>query len=72
MQIVKQFATDSTSLDEHLDQLIEVLVALLQNPPMRLMGDVDFQPAKAGIADLRSRRHGVTHVLKVPELQLCQ
>ena len=48
---MKQFATDSTSLDEHLDQLIEVLVALLQNPPMRLMGDVDFQPAKAGIAD---------------------
>ena len=72
MTIAKQFARVSTALDEHMDQLIEVLVALLEDPPTRLMGDVDFQPAKAGIADLRSRRHGVTHVLKVPELQLCQ
>jgi hypothetical protein len=31
MQIVKQFATDSTSLDEHLDQLIEVLAELLED-----------------------------------------
>ena len=71
MQIMKQFATDSTSLDEHLDQLIEVLAELLEENlgPARSTG---HQVAETAIADLRSSEHGVTHVLKVLELQLWQ
>jgi hypothetical protein len=72
MQITKQFALDSTALEEHMNQLIEVLAALLEEPQTVLAPRVGQQRVEAALADLRSSDGRVTHVLKVPELQLWQ
>ena len=75
MTIAKQFARVSTALDEHMDQLLEVLAALLEEPQNLLAPSAANRGAKAAIADLRSVDDGVTHMVvkpgKVTELRLC-
>jgi hypothetical protein len=75
MQIMKQFATDSTSLDEHLDQLIEVLAELLEDylgPAL----SASHQRAEVTAGELRPSGDRVTHVVvnppKVTDLLICQ
>jgi hypothetical protein len=71
MQIKRQLAADSTALEDPIDALVEVLTEMLEENlgPARSTG---HQVAETAIADLRSSEHGVTHVLKVLELQLWQ
>jgi hypothetical protein len=71
MQIKRQFAADNTALQEHLDQLIEVLADLLEDylgPAL----SASHQRAEVTAGELRPSGDRVTHVVKVSELQLCQ
>jgi hypothetical protein len=62
MTVNKHFAQDGTALDECMDQLVEVLAQLLEEPEKPAAG-----AAKQGIvpatADLRSGATGVIHVV---------
>jgi hypothetical protein len=75
MTISRLFASDSTALDEHLDQLVEVLAELLAEPigPAHCADDQENRTVLTG---LRSSSNRVTHgVVNLPgrlELQPCQ
>ena len=61
MTVNKQFAQDGNALDDHMEQLLEVLVQLLEEPPKRLVATHNRSVA-ATMADLHSGDTGVIHV----------
>ena len=63
MTVKKQFAEDSTSLDNHVDELLEVLVQLLEEPQYPLAVGPANLSATAATADLRPGSERVTHVV---------
>lgn len=62
MTVNKHFAQDGNALDERMDQLVEVLAQLLEEPQNPQTAAADNQDT-AAIADLRSADDRVIHVV---------
>lgn len=62
MTVKKQFAQGETALDECMDQLVEVLAQLLEEPQNPQTAAADNQ-GTAAVADLRSGPARAIHVV---------
>jgi hypothetical protein len=72
MTFNKQFAPDATGLDDRIEQLVEAIAQLLEDPQFSGAAGANNHGATAAISDLRSAANRAIHVSVGNSMKECQ